>query len=135
MSATYVLQKAMRGALLAHEPLTAIIGTKIFDAVPQATAPPYVVFDRIETRDWSTKDRRGFEHVVTLHVWSAHEGKAEAYEIIAQLDAALDNQALVLDGHHLVSLSSVFWTALRTPDGRFHHGILRLRATTEETDT
>lgn len=132
MSAPLALQKAMRAALVAHAPLTAMIGTKVFDAVPQGTEPPYVVFDRIETRDWSTKDKRGFEHMVTLHVWSGREGKAEAYQIIAALDEALDNQALALDGYHLVSLSSVFWTALRTPDGRFHHGILRLRATTEE---
>jgi hypothetical protein len=134
MNAAAALQKAMRTALLAHAPLTAMIGTKLFDAVPQGTAPPYVVFDRIETRDWSTKDSRGFEHIVTLHVWSAREGKREAYEIIAALDEALDNQALTLDGHRLVSLSSVFWTALRTPDGRHHHGIMRLRATTEEIE-
>lgn len=126
------LQKAMRAALLAHTPLTAIIGTKVFDAVLQGTVPPYVVFDRIEMRDWSTKDTRSFEHIVTIHVWSRRESKQQAYEIIAAMDGALDNQALVLDGHHLVSLSTVFWTALRTPDGRYHHGIMRLRATTEE---
>jgi hypothetical protein len=134
MSAALALQKAMRAALLAHAPLTALIGTKVFDAVPQGMAPPYAVFDRIETRDWSTKGSRGFEHMVTIHVWSGREGKREAYEIIAAMDAALDNQALPLDGHHLVSLSSVFWTALRTPDGRHHQGIMRLRATTEEIE-
>jgi hypothetical protein len=134
MSPALALQKAMRAALLAHAPLTAIIGTKLFDAAPQGTAPPYVVFERIETRDWSTKDQRGFEHMVTIHVWSKREGKREAYEIIAATDAALDNQALELDGHHLVSLSTIFWTALHTPDGQFHHGIMRLRATTEEIE-
>ena len=42
--------------------LTAIVGTKCFDDVPQGTPLPYVAFGDIETRDWSTKDARGCEH-------------------------------------------------------------------------
>lgn len=126
MHAALSLQIALRDRLLSHAPLAAM---PVFDHVPQGTAAPYIVIARIETRDWSTKDHEGAEHLVTLHVWSRHHGKSAVYGVLAEIDAALDGAALVLTDHRLVNLSTVFWTVTR--EGDLHRGLVRLRAATE----
>ena len=131
MNPTLALQKAMLERLRNDAQLSALLGgAKVFGRPPRRENPPYVAFGDAEARGWNTFGARGTEHKVTLHVWSAHGGRKQAYEIISRLDDLLDDAALTLTDHHLVNLRSVFWTALRARDGKLFHGILRLRATT-----
>ncbi|CAN5208763.1 DUF3168 domain-containing protein [soil metagenome] len=127
MQAALAVQIAIRDALLAHAGLS---GMPVHDGVPQGTAAPYITIAKIESKDWSTKDAKGAEHMVTLHVWSRHAGKAAAYGVLAEIDAALDGAGLTLADHHLVNLSTVFWTVTPEP-GDLYRGLVRLRATTE----
>src|SRR5947199_9970375 len=116
VASSLALQRAMRARLIAHAPLLALLGgPAIYDDVPQGTREPYVSFGDIATRDWSTKGDRGEEHFATLHVWSRQRGKKEAYDISAEIDAALDGAALTLDGHRLINLATTFWTVTRDP--------------------
>jgi hypothetical protein len=132
ITSSLALQKAMRGKLIGHAPLVALLGrAAVFDDVPQGTAEPYVVLGEIATRDWSTKDGAGEEHFATLHVWSRERGKKEAYDIIAAIDAALDGAALTLDGHTLINLATTFWTVTREKPSELYRGVVRLRAATE----
>ena len=67
----YALQEAMRAQLLAHAPLTALLGgAHVFDEVPRGEKSPHVVFAAIETRDWSVSGQKAHEHFVTLEVKS-----------------------------------------------------------------
>ena len=131
-SPAWSLQQAMFAALSADVALTALLGAgRIYDDVPQATSPPYVVLGPITARDWSTSTEDGAEHVITLHVWSRMRGKKQAHEIMSAVSAALHDQSLTLAGHRLVNLRHETSDVRRDPDGETIHGTLRFRAVTE----
>ena len=133
LTSSLALQRAMRARLIAHAPLVALLGgPAIYDDVPQGMREPYVSFGDIATRDWSTNVDRGEEHLVTLHVWSRQRGKKEAYDIIAEIDAALDGASLALEGHRLINLATTFWTVMRDAPSELYRGVVRLRAATEQ---
>jgi hypothetical protein len=132
ITSSLALQKAMRARLAGHAPLTALLGAPaVYDDVPQGTREPYVTFGDIATSDWSTKESRGEEHFVTLHVWSRERGRKQAYDIIAEIDSALDGASLALDGHRLINLATTFWTVVRQAPSELYRGVVRLRAATE----
>ncbi len=129
------LQGAIYAALSNDADLTTVLGgAKIYDDVPQSTIFPYVTIGEIETRDWDTQTSTGHEHIVTLHAWSKYKGRKQVQNIIAAIDAVLDDKNLTLQDHTLVNLHVIFWSAMRDLDGRAYHGIVRLRAVTELTN-
>ena len=131
-SPALALQTGLRAALLADATLvTALGGAQDFDDVPREAPFPYITIGEIETRDWSTQTSRGNEHTVTVHVWSRYRGRKQVQDLIAEVDRILDGTDPPLAGHRLVNLSTVFWTALREPDGEVYRGTVRLRAVTE----
>ena len=126
------LQAAIYSLLIDDAALVALLGgPQIFDHVPQDTPFPYVTLTEIETRPWHTQTSIGSEHIITLNVWSDHHGRKQVHSIIAALDDALDNAGLSLTDHTLVSLHTIFWTALSDLDGKRYKGIVRFRAVTE----
>ncbi len=130
--AALALQAAVIAALRADAELVALLGgPRIHDQAPPRSHPPYVTVGEHTTRAWDTFTWRGHEHFLTLHAFSAHGGRQEAWRIVTRMDEVLDDAALVLDGHHLVNLRSVFWTVLPGRRGRLYQGILRLRAATQ----
>ena len=126
------LLKAIVAHLRADATLTALLGgAKIYDHAPRREPPPYITIGDIETTAWDTFTARGHQHRLTLHVWTAHRGRKQAFDILHHLDELLDEAALALDGgHHLVSLRTTFWTALPHPRGQYTRGLIRLRAIT-----
>ena len=132
MHPALALQKAMIARLRDDAVLTALLGgPHVHDRPPRRAPLPHVVLHEIETRAWDTFRHRGHEHKVTFHIWSEHGGKRRAYEIIARMDELLDDAPLALDGHHLVNLRTIFWTALQARRERLFQGVMRLRATTQ----
>lgn len=128
------LQIAIHDALLNHPgTIAALGGAAIYDDVPQCSSFPYITIGDTDTRDWDTQTSTGHEHIMTLHVWSDHRGRKQVQTIIAEIDDALDDQPLSLQNHQLVNLHIVFWSALRDLDGEAYHGIIRLRAVTEQS--
>lgn len=131
-SPSWSLQRSIYDKLAADSGVLAITGTaRIFDDVPQRPVFPYVTLGQSTLRDWSTATDDGAEHLVTLHVWSRADGRREVHELMSALRAALHEQPLVLEGHHLVNLRHEQSEARREPDGETYHGIVRLRAITE----
>lgn len=125
-SPSLALQEAMRAKLLAHAPLTALLGGAfIFDEKPPGTPPPHVRFEDIDSRDWSVKDQKAHEHFVILAVASREPKRQRTADIVDAIEAALDDQPLTLAGHRLVSLRLL--SAIITRDG----ARLRFRAATE----
>lgn len=133
MSAEIALLKAMRAALVAHADVQAVLGhpARVYDDPPPEAVFPYVTLGRMESRSADASASAATEHVVTLHAWSRHGGRAEALETIAALRTALHNAALTIEGRRLVLLLASFSDVFRSGDGRTTHGVLRLRAITE----
>ncbi|MEZ5853952.1 MAG: DUF3168 domain-containing protein [Hyphomicrobiaceae bacterium] len=131
-NASWSLQQAIYTTLSNSVPLIALLGGHhIYDDVPQRAAFPYLTLGQSTVRDWSTGSDDGLEHLLTLHVWSRAGGRSQTHDIMAAVEAALDDQSLALDGHRLVNLRHVLSEARREPDGVTYHGIVRLRAVTE----
>lgn len=131
-SPTAELQRAVFETLSASAALTALLGgAKIHDHAPAHVAFPYITFGNATLADWSTATEQGSEQIVTLHVWSKGKGKKQVLDIMEAVRGLIDDAALSLAGHHLVSIR------LRTAEARFdddlavHHGLMRFRALTE----
>ena len=132
MNATLDLQTALRTHLLSAPEVTFVLGPDaVFDEVPQGTPFPYLFMGDIETRDWSTQTKRGYEHTVGLHIWSDYRGRKQALNIIEAVDTALDGAVLPLVDHRLISLRTLFWTVLQELNKGLYHGVMRLRVVTE----
>jgi len=131
-SAGFALQKAIFEKLTSDAPtLAALGGPRVYDDAPARTEFPFVTFGQSSERDWSTGSDEGYEHLVTLHVWSRARGSREAEQVIAAARAALHDQDLTLSGHRLINLRHEFSEARRDSDGETFHGIARFRAVTE----
>ncbi len=129
--AALMLHRAVLEALRADAELSVLLGgARVYDRPPRRMLPPYVTIGEIATRDRNTFDARGERHALSLHAWSEHGGRRQAYEILGRMDMLLDDAPLALDGHRLVELRTVFRSVVRMRDGRLFHGILRLQAIT-----
>ena len=130
MNAAFALQTAMRDALLAHAPLLALLGGgHVFDELPRGSQEPYVIFTAIETRDWSVQGQKAHEHFVGLEVKTRSRSRKLAQNIASEIETALDDAALMLNGHALVSLRLAFWTVARSND--VFGAVAKFRAATE----
>ena len=134
MNSAAELQKAIFEALAANGALAAMVGTRVFDHAPANAAFPYITFGRTSVYDWSTGTESGTEQLFTLHVWSKAKGKKEALEIMELARATLHDAALELEGHKLVNLRLEFSEARYDDRNEAHHGLLRFRAVTEESE-
>lgn len=132
MSADHALAAAIRDALLADAGVGAVLADRLYDAPPPDPVFPYLTLGRVESRAADSSGASAIEHAVTLHVWSRYGGRAEALDCIGALRAALHDAALNIEGRRLIFLYVVFGDVFRSGDGRTTHGVLRLRALTEE---
>lgn len=132
-SASWALQKAVHHKLTTSAGvLSQLGGPHVWDHVPRGASYPYVTMGASTERDWSTGSDGGGEHILTLHVWSKAAGRHEAETIARELRAALHDQALTLDGYTLVNLRHELTDTRRDAEHELYHGVVRLRAVTEE---
>lgn len=114
------LQAAVYQKLTASSALTALV-SGVYDEVPEPAPYPYVSYGSItETAD-DAHDRQGLDCLITLHVWSKAPGFAQAYDIFAALDAALDRQPLAVAGFTDVFIKHEQHQALKDPDPAIRH--------------
>lgn len=133
MSAERALVAAIRAAAMQDSAVQALAGdpARFYDDPPPDVVFPYITLGRAESKPAEASGSAAIEHVLTLHVWSRHGGRAEALDMIAALRAALHNAALDVEGCTLILLLVVFSDVFRSGDGRTTHGVVRLRALTE----
>jgi hypothetical protein len=132
MNAALALQKAMRDALLAHAPLTTLLGgAHIHDEIPRGEPASFVHLESIETRDWDVKDQRAHEHFVSLAISTNERGRKLAQEICSEIELALHDVALTLTSHRLVNLRMIFWSVQRDRQSKNFGAVMRFRAATE----
>jgi Protein of unknown function (DUF3168) len=132
MSPAQSIQQAMRAALLARAQLTSLLGgAHIYDETPRGANPPYVVFNAIETRDWSVADQKAHELIVTLEIVSNSRARPLAQNICNEIETALDGAVLTLTDHRLVNLRAVFNYVSKSIATSNFNGVVRFRAATE----
>lgn len=132
MIAALDLQAALVACLLADVDLAEIVGDRIHDGSPRATAFPSVTLGETGQTDWSSDKEPGGEVQVALHVWSRQIGKREAWTIIGHLMRLLHDAPLTLDEHALVTIRVTFAEVRLDPDGMTEHGVVRIAALIED---
>ncbi len=128
----HALMTAMRGALVAHAPLSLLLGgAHVFEEMPRGANASFVTFGEAETRDWSTSTAKAHEHFVTLRVQTNARSRKLAQDVLDEIEAVLDGAGLTLDGHRLVNLRVIFWSVARDRNGENFGATIRFRAATE----
>lgn len=131
MIAALDLQAAIVAALAADADLTALVGDRIHDGAPRATAFPSITFGEAGQSDWSSDNEPGGDVRLTLHVWSRAIGKREVWTIIGHLMRRLHDAPLVLEASALVLVRVAFAEVRLDPDGQTEHGVVRVAALIE----
>ncbi len=134
-NALWAVQKAIQAALGADPALASLLGSpvRLYDDVPPQPQFPFASWDRARMVPLKADRAGALEHRLTLKIWSRYGGRREALEILQAVRAVLDDAALGLDGHVLVSLSTVFADVFRIRSTQVFEAILSLRAVTEPT--
>lgn len=126
------LLAAIHDALAGDAELTGLIGENgIFDRLLKRPQLPAIVFGECETIDISTVDGKGFEHALTLEIWSEAHGRKAAQEIEARVKTLLDDADLSLSGAVLVNLIHRSTRVKRVARTGYFLAEMRFRAVTE----
>lgn len=125
------LRAAIRTACAADVALAGLMDTAIHDEAPRLLTPVYATFGEAELRDASSSTERGHEQDLAILVWAKRGSAASALAASARLAALLDDAALVLVGHRLVSLTLMSIAAEQDTDTASARVTVRLRAVTE----
>ncbi|MGV8830342.1 MAG: DUF3168 domain-containing protein [Devosia sp.] len=147
MEPTYELQLAALNALRASAALTAIVGTKIYDRVPEKlaagilvadVASPYISFGPVTVipDDADGSDCIDSEEITfQIDVWSWGPGLAygsiQARQIAGLVKKTLHKADLVLTTNALVSIRHELTRILRDSDGVTNHGVIQFTALVE----
>ena len=104
-SSEYV-HAAILAALKADAGLAAIVGTRVYDAVPQATAYPFVFVTVEAGQAWDGGGGlAGWESLIAVEAWSEKAGSsAEIYAIGRRVVAVLHGQDLALAAGTMINM-------------------------------
>lgn len=129
------LQGAIRTALGASADLAALVGTRIYDAVPPKPQFPYVDIGQHQEIDDGAPieggSYDGVDHALTLHAWSQAIGQVEAEKIAYAVRRALNNVSLTLPDHRLLNLSFGSSNFFLDQDGLTTRAVIIFDASTE----
>ncbi len=126
------VQLAMKSKLVSRPALIQLLGgAYVYDELPRGATAPYVMFTTTETRDWSVADQKAHENFLTLEVVSKSRSRAQAQNIVQEIELALDGAALTLVDNNLISLRCVFISAARQKSADYFSATMRFRAATE----
>ena len=115
------VQKAMVGAMRAAD----VAGGRIYDQVPDAPVTfPYVTLGDCQVMPDKADCIDGSIVFPQVDVWSRSVGYPETKQIVTDVLAALDDQALVVDGYELTVFEFHEVRYLRDPDGITRHGVM-----------
>ncbi|WP_075995842.1 DUF3168 domain-containing protein [Salaquimonas pukyongi] len=132
MTAALELQMAIVSALRQSTALTALLGgAHIYDDVPDARRPPYVVIGPVETLDWSTSTEAGEEHFIDVAIWSLANGRKAVVSMAAEIRTTLSSLPRTLAGHVLVNLTHESTRSQAGSNDRHFRAVVTFRAVTE----
>ncbi len=132
MSAANEMLTAIHGRLTEDAELLGLIGEDgVRDRLVTGRKLPSVLIGEVISNDYSTSTERGEEHLFSLEVWIDAGGRKQAQLVASRLHALLQDAALDLGPHHLVSLLHVRTQSRREPKTKLYVAELRFRAVTE----
>ena len=144
MEPTYDLQLAALNKLRGTMDLTAIVGTKIYDRVPEKTsggvlvpdvASPYISFGPVTVISDDVDCVDGVEITFQIDAWSWGAGLAygsvQVRQIAGIVRKALHKADLALADNALVSITHELTRILRDPDGVTNHAAIQFTALVE----
>lgn len=132
-SASWALQQAVFATLSMSDDIKDLVDDppRLFDAVPRASAFPYIVVGEDGESNWDTATEAGSEHSLAIHIWSRAGGRKEIKLAAEAVRQCLDGASLALTGHTLVDLRYLKSEFARDSDGETFRAIVRFRAVTE----
>ncbi|KRB50167.1 hypothetical protein ASE04_16510 [Rhizobium sp. Root708] len=132
MSAANELLTAIHARLTGDAELLGMIGEDgIRDRLVTGRKLPCVLIGEVVSNDYSTSTEGGEEHLLSLEIWIDAGGRKQAQQVASRLHALLQDAALDLGQHHLVSLLHVRTQSRREAKTKLYVAELRFRAVTE----
>ncbi len=130
------IARAIHAALSASVSVQDSLGqpARLYDALPEDPLFPYLTYGALRTEDLGADGVNLMSHQMTLHIWSRYAGRAETLHILDVIKSVVEDKE-ALSSHmvetSLMSATTLYADVLRAPDGRTHHGLLRLSLLTE----
>jgi hypothetical protein len=130
MTPGLALQGAINTTLRAATAVTALVGTRIYDRVPQGVAFPFIQLGDVQGIDDGHDCGDAAEEVfLDVHVWSRAVGKVEAQTITASVKAALHKHPPALaTGWRCVELMVRDTRTVTDTDVNTTHVVMNVRA-------
>ena len=122
MATAALLQKAIYDALVAALTASAV---PVYDSVPDATEPAYVVVGEADEEEWDTDTSVGREVRLLVHTWSRYTGMKQVKDIMDTIKATLHNVSLSVAGQVVVLVLLEYSEARLDADGLTRHGVQR----------
>lgn len=129
---TLEIQRTFVAALKAEPSLAAIVGTKVYDRVPDNEPMPYVKIGEIQVLDDGYDCGDGTEVFVDVHAWSDTYGSVECKQMTAAVRGALHDVDLSAVGYNLY-VRHTQTRVLADPDGESTHGVVTFRVLADAT--
>ena len=127
------LQTAVFNHLAANEPVTALVGDAVYDAMPAGAVPDtYVQLGAETVRDVSDGSGGGTDHLFTVSVYTTAAGFSGAKAIAGAVCDALQDAELVLSRGRLVSLRFDRASAKRIESASLRRIEMRFRARVQD---
>lgn len=103
--------------------IIALVGTSIYNHVPQDKAFPYIKCRWSNPSEWDTKDSEGFDGDLVVDIWSKEKGDLPVLVILDAVHEALHNKPFTPVVGQGLLLQFRTGTNFVEPDGVTHHGV------------
>lgn len=114
--------EALVDRLLTDSGVSALVGTNVYSGVPQDNQLDYIVV-RSTNGEFDTKGTDGFDSVIVVDIWTAHQGNQQTNIIADAVYDALHNKPLDISVKSLC-LQFQTYTVLLEPDDISSHGVM-----------
>lgn len=130
---TLALQAAIVASLKGAAAVSALVGSRVFDAPPPSQTKPYITLGQPQVLPDRADCIDGAEVSYPIHGWAAGPQSDGIKRLGIAIAAALDGQELTLTGHRTVLCEVDQIQYLDDPDGLTKHVVVGLRVLTEPT--
>ena len=127
MSFETVCQTVVYQILQSNSELAALVGNRIYDAVPQSVTFPYVTLGEDVITDWSTSYEDGASISFTVHVWSRHRGREETKGIQGAIYNALNRADVSALNYDIIAIDFETSQSFLDADALTRHGVSTFR--------